>query len=415
MGIAHISLSVRLFEDASMMYTAFKQLQAVFSFLEKYSYGTSHHLKDICAPILRNSQKPSQLFGRLRSISLWIQVTQGTPSKTFASQTPFTMQAMENQAWNLFINMIFPLDMLLAYQLAQWKEKATTLVPQWLDMWYELEALCSLATYTYLNPDYTFPKILESESQEKKALFKAIGMGHPLLPDDLKVVNDVSFDQYNTLLLITGSNMAGKSTFLRTLGINLCLAYVGGPVNATEFQMPLFELHCCIRVSDSLVDGYSYFYAEVQRLKEIMDRLREPRPYPMFILIDEIFKGTNNRERLVGSTAYIYALTEYEDCTGAISTHDRTVTLANELPQVKNYHFREDVIDGEMTFDYCLRSGPFSHYKRLKNYATSWLAYLLEKKSFIGANVQYLLKVFSCTTRTLAWCSSDAASDHSAL
>jgi len=358
---------VRLFEDASMMHTAFKQLHAVFTFLEKYPYGNSHHLKDICAPLLHASQKPSHLFKRLKSISQWTQITQGAQTKTSASQSPLTMQAMENQAWSFFINTLFPLDMLLAYQLAQWKEEANTLVPQWLEIWYELEALCSLATYAYLNPDCTFPEILEDEPQDKAILFKAIGLGHPLLPDTLKVVNDVTFDRCDTLLLITGSNMAGKSTFLRTLGINLCLAYAGGPVNATLFQTPLFELHCCIRVSDSLADGYSYFYAEVQRLKEIMDRLREPHPYPLFVLIDEIFKGTNTRERLIGSTAYIYALTECGTCTGAISTHDlELVKLTDELPQMRNFHFREDVIDGEMIFDYHLWSGPSPTTNALK-------------------------------------------------
>ncbi len=358
---------VRLFEDASTMYTAFEQLHTVFSFLEKYPYGSAHYMKALCAPLLHGLQKPSDLFRRLRSISQWTQITQGAPTKTVASQSPLSMQAMKSQAWSFFISILFPLDMLLAYQLAQWKEKATALVPQWLEVWYELEALCSLATYAYLNPNYTLPEILENEPQEKSILIKAVGLGHPPLPDTSKVVNDITFDQSDTLLLITGSNMAGKSTFLRTLGINLCLAFAGGPVNATAFQTSLFELHCCIRVSDSLADGYSYFYAEVQRLKKIMDRLREPRPYPMFVLIDEIFKGTNNRERLIGSTAYIYALTEYEDCIGVISTHDlELVSLADELPEIRNYHFREDVIDGQMIFDYHLWPGPSPTTNALK-------------------------------------------------
>ncbi len=349
---------IRLFEDASIMYAAFQQLHTVFTFLEKYPYGNSHHLKGICAPLLQASQKPSRLFKRLRSISQWIQITQGTPQKTTALQNQFSMGALENQAWSFFVNIVFPLDMLLAYLLAQWKEEANTLVPQWLEIWYELEALCSLATFAYLNPEYTFPKIREDQSQDEAPLFKATGLGHPLIPDAVKVVNDITFEQHDTLL-ITGSNMAGKSTFLRTLGVNLCLAYAGSPVNATVFQTSLFELYCCIRVSDSLADGYSYFYAEVQRLSELMNRLREHRPYPMFVLIDEIFKGTNNRERLTGSTAYMYALIEYGNCIGAISTHDiELASLADELPEVKNYHFREDVTNGKMTFDYHLHSGP---------------------------------------------------------
>src|SRR5207302_8634304 len=117
------------------------------------------------------------------------------------------------------------------------------------------------------------------------------------------------------IVLITGSNMAGKSTFLRTIGINLCLAYTGAPVNATSLQMSLFEIFACIKITDSVTDGYSYFYAEVRRLKALLSRLEEGAHYPIFFLIDEIFKGTNNREGLICSTAYIEAL-DGKNCIG---------------------------------------------------------------------------------------------------
>jgi DNA mismatch repair ATPase MutS len=179
-------------------------------------------------------------------------------------------------------------------------------------------------------------------------------------------LNDVTFEHIGDMMLITGSNMAGKSTFLRTIGVNLCLAFAGGPVIAQTMHTTLFELYCCIKVSDSLADGYSYFYAEVRRLKRILTRLRESTPYPVFLLIDEMFRGTNNRERLIGSHAYIYALSETR-CCGAISTHDlELIHLADELSQIKNYHFREAVIAGEMVFDYKLYPGPCSTTNALK-------------------------------------------------
>ncbi|MFL5704773.1 MAG: MutS-related protein, partial [Ktedonobacteraceae bacterium] len=154
--------------------------------------------------------------------------------------------------------------------------------------------------------------------------------------------------------------------FLRTLGVNLCLAYAGGPVNASTFQTSLFRIYTCIKVSDSVTDGYSYFYAEVRRLKALLSELERPSDFPLFFLIDEIFKGTNNRERLIGSSAYIHALVG-KNCMGAISTHDlELVKLADTQPEIKNYHFREEVIDGQMVFDYILRPGPCPTTNALK-------------------------------------------------
>src|SRR5579875_2914138 len=166
--------------------------------------------------------------------------------------------------------------------------------------------------------------------------------------------------------LITGSNMSGKSTFLRTVGINLRLAFAGGPVNASSFSTSLFRLFTCIKISDSVTENYSYFYAEVRRLKALLSAVDASNPLPLFFLIDEIFKGTNNRERRLGSEAYISALAG-RDCLGIITTHDLDlVKLADKLPELKNYHFKEDIIDGRMVFDYLLRPGPSPTTNALK-------------------------------------------------
>ncbi|HLJ32445.1 MAG TPA: MutS family DNA mismatch repair protein, partial [Ktedonobacteraceae bacterium] len=230
-----------------------------------------------------------------------------------------------------------------------------------------LEALCSLANFAYLNPDYTLPNVVKNDAQSgRHIVFQAQGVGHPLIEEDQKVVNDFAMHNLGEIVLITGSNMSGKSTFLRTLGINLCLAYAGGPVNAQSFSTSLFRIFTTIKVSDSVTEGYSYFYAEVRRLKALLDELQRPNPYPLFFLIDEIFKGTNNRERLIGSRAYIRALAG-KNCVGAISTHDlELVKLADELPAIINYHFREDVVNGEMVFEYKLQTGPSPTTNALK-------------------------------------------------
>jgi DNA mismatch repair ATPase MutS len=179
-----------------------------------------------------------------------------------------------------------------------------------------------------------------------------------LIPDDQKICNDFSLEELGEVVLITGSNMSGKSTFLRTIGINLSLAYAGAPVNAEKFDTRLFRLFSVIQVTDSLADGISYFYAEVRRLKALIDALEKDSDIPLFFLIDEIFRGTNNRERQIGSRAYVSMLVGGHG-TGLISTHDlELVSIADQVPNVANYHFQEQIAKGKMLFDYRLRPGP---------------------------------------------------------
>jgi len=187
-----------------------------------------------------------------------------------------------------------------------------------------------------------------------------------LIPCDRKVSNDFELGRDKRIAIITGSNMAGKSTFLRTLGINLALAYAGGPVSASYLCASFFRVFACIRVSDSLADGLSYFYAEVKRLKAILDSVRNHPDEVHFVLIDEIFRGTNNRERRIGSQSYIRALAELP-VIGSIATHDlELIKLAEEIPAVANYHFREEIVDGRMVFDYRIHIGPCPTTNALK-------------------------------------------------
>jgi ABC-type multidrug transport system fused ATPase/permease subunit len=337
-------------QDANYMYYGFATLSSIFSYLATYPYGKHLQLKAFCEPFFRDRGRgPSQLLKRTACIA----------AAAMLRKNPFL--------W-LPINVLLPWDYYCAYRLIKYKEQLAERLPIWLDTWFELEALCSLASFGYLNPDYRLPEV-EPVAQSASGggiLFCGQGLGHPLILDEKKVTNDFAINELGEVIIITGSNMAGKSTFLRTLGINLCLAYAGGPVNARMLQISLFRLFTCIRVTDSVTDGYSYFYAEVKRLRALLDALAEPDQLPIFFLIDEIFKGTNNRERLIGGRSYVRAVVG-RNCVGAISTHDlELVKLADVVPQVKNYHFREEVIDGHLVFDYVLRPGPCPTTNALK-------------------------------------------------
>jgi DNA mismatch repair ATPase MutS len=266
------------------------------------------------------------------------------------------------------LNVLIPWDAYCAYRLGQYKKEIARRLPVWLDTWFELEALCSLAAFAYLNPDYTLPDVVAPTQVQRDhlKLFQGETLGHPLIPSDKRVTNNFSIEQAGEVVIITGSNMAGKSTFLRTLGVNLCLAYAGGPVSATLLRVSVLRLFTCIRVADSVTDGYSYFFAEVKRLRALLDALEEAKEEPLFFLVDEIFKGTNNRERLIGSRSYVRAVAG-RNCVGAISTHDlELVKLEETIPQVHNCHFREEVKEGNLVFDYILRSGPCPTTNALK-------------------------------------------------
>jgi hypothetical protein len=338
-----------LFGDAHYLRIAFERLNEIFSFLETYHYGKHAQLRQLCEPFyLYPDYRPSILMHRLAGIAKRSEL-EGTEI-----------------IW-LIVNAVIPLGFYLSYQLQECKKRVAKYLPAWLDVWYELEALCSLANFAYLNPDYTLPTLERNDQQEQACtLFEARRLGHPLLQPEEKVVNDVSMHDLGEVMLITGSNMAGKSTFLRTLGINLCLAYAGGPVNAASLRTALFRIYSSIKVSDSIADGYSYFYAEVRRLKALLVALEQADQPPLFFLIDEIYRGTNNRERLIGSRAYVRTLVG-QRCVGAISTHDlELVTLSELFPAIKNYHFREEVRRGKMLFDYRLRPGPCPTTNALK-------------------------------------------------
>jgi len=253
---------------------------------------------------------------------------------------------------HLIFNAICPWDLFFTFRLKRFQHRIQAEMPVWLDRLAEVEAASSLATFAYLHPSYVWPQ------PGTRVGVMAGALGHPLIPSRARITNDLDLSGLGTIHLITGSNMSGKSTFLRTIGINLCLAQAGAPVCATRFEWSWSRVGCCLRINDSLDAGLSFFYAEVKRLKALLAATEDNAAPPLLFLIDEIFKGTNNRERLSGSRAYIKALSKGNGF-GLVSTHDLELTdLEKEISSLINAHFQETVADGALEFDYTLRPGP---------------------------------------------------------
>ena len=321
---------------------ALRHFQLVFGYLETRSYQKTPALAEICAPFAEEGKRPSIEMRKLGRLAAALGVR-------------------TNPLLSLLVHLIGPWDFFFTYRLEQVKKEIAHLLPRWLNAWHELEALNSLANFAFLNPHYVFAELIAETDR-----FAARDLGHPLLKPESKVCNDFELDGEHRIVILTGSNMAGKSTLLRTIGVNLSLAYAGAPVNATHLQTSLFRLFTCIKVSDSVQDGLSYFYAEVKRLQALLAATKLDDRLPVLFLIDEIFRGTNSRERLIGSRSYIRALSEGPS-VGLIATHDlELIKLADEIDGVTNYHFREEVHDGRMVFDYRLRPGPCPTTNALK-------------------------------------------------
>ncbi|MDE3224127.1 MAG: hypothetical protein KGN30_01795 [Nitrospirota bacterium] len=316
------------------------RLGALCRYLEGRSFAKAPTLRRLCEPILRGADKPSAALAQLARIS----------------------QALSLRAHplvHLAANVLVPWDLWFTHRLEAIRRHLSQRLPAWVDRLAELDAAAALGTFAYLHPGYHWPTPLTPTSGNgRPAAVLARSLGHPLLPRAKRVTNDLDLLGLGRILLITGSNMSGKSTFLRTIGINVCLAQAGAPVCAASFDWSWVRPVCCIRVDDSLEAGLSYFYAEVKRLKRLLDAANERAAPPVLFLIDEIFKGTNNRERLAGSKAFIQALAAGNGL-GLVTTHDLELAqLERELPAATNAHFQETVEAKTLTFDYRLRPGP---------------------------------------------------------
>lgn len=236
-------------------------------------------------------------------------------------------------------------------RIERWKARYGQHISKWLETVGELDALCSLGTFTYNHPQYTYPELTE-----KPFCFLATQMGHPLMPASQCVKNDATIPSRPFFLIITGANMAGKSTYLRTIGVNYLLACIGAPVCCERLKLYPNQLITSLRTSDSLSDNESYFFAELKRLKRIIDLLNQGQQ--LFIILDEILKGTNSMDKQKGSFDLIRQFMQLK-ANGIIATHDLLLgSLIKQFPEeIRNYCFEADIKENELTFSYKLREG----------------------------------------------------------
>ena len=282
-----------------------------------------------------------------------------------------------NMFMYVILNGLFFWELRQIMRIEAWKEQYAGELPQWLDALGQMDALNSLATFAYNHPAYAYPTLLDKadmaaakagiSSDARKAgaantgsnarfILRAKALGHPLMHRDRCVRNDIDMEKRPFFIIITGANMAGKSTYLRTIGVNYLLACTGMPVCAEEMEVYPARLVTSLRTSDSLTDNESYFFAELKRLKLIIDKLQAGEE--LFIILDEILKGTNSMDKQKGSFALIKQFMALE-ADGIIATHDLLLgTLIDLFPEnIRNFRFEADITDNELTFSYRLRPG----------------------------------------------------------
>jgi hypothetical protein len=319
--------ALQLLAEAPFTAPALRQIQAT---LEADGHAAHVHMRRLHTLIGRRFPQSSMLYGIVQWLTLWdVQVLAG---------------------------------------LEGWQREVGSRARAWLAALGEAEALAALAVPAHDHPDWAFPTFDPATGS-----LEAQGLGHPLLPDAVRVVNDVTVGPPGTLLLVTGSNMSGKSTLLRALGVNVVLAGAGGPVCAATLRLPPVTLWTSMRVQDSLEQGVSYFMAELQRLKAVVDAARQahaaggPR---LFYLLDEMLQGTNTVERQVAARRILLYLVA-QGAIGAVSTHDLTLAETPEMTAIAHQiHFTERIVPGPdgatMTFDYQIRPGLATSTNALK-------------------------------------------------
>jgi hypothetical protein len=302
-------------------------LAGLLAVLERQSF-TSPRLLTLRARLERDGVTASHQIERLRKL---VALLDARRNQFFA---PFALLLL----WSTHI----------AFAIERWRAESGSEIVQWISTIAEIEALLSLASFAFEHPAFVMPEIIEGD-----ALFDGDAVGHPLIPDDRRVANDVSIGGELRLLIVSGSNMSGKSTLMRAIGVNTILALAGAPVCATRLRVSPMAVGASISLNDSLQEGASRFYAEILRIRDIL-RMTPP----LLFLLDEVLGGTNSHDRRIGAAAIVRSLVA-RGAIGLATTHDLALAqIAEELaPRAANVHFEDRIEEGRVIFDYKKRPG----------------------------------------------------------
>ncbi len=314
--------------------------------------GVEHAYEDLrlLAALLKRIEIETFDAAPLRALKLKL-ASQGLTASAALSKLATIVNFVEARRNPLLTPLLLPLMYVIHSALAaeRWRRRHGGVLHSWLGVLGEIETLQSIAGYSFERPDDAFPEFLEGP-----AAFKAAGLGHPLIPAAARIRNDVDLSGATRVLLVSGSNMSGKSTLLRSVGINTVLAMAGAPVCATRLELTPLQVGASIRVNDSLYEGSSRFYAEITRLRQLF----EPSKLPLLFLLDELLQGTNSTDRRIGAQGVLRELVK-RDAIGLVSTHDLAINVDAALPEgaLKNVHFQDELVDGKLKFDFQLRDG----------------------------------------------------------
>jgi len=322
-----------LYQNANLAKDTFKQYHQLLLQIEREEFS-SEILKEKQTQIKTENKKASAIFNDF-------------------SKTLDAFDQRNNIIFGIFGNAFALWDIKQSYKIELWIEKYHNQVEKWFEVIAFFDAQNSLANYVFNHPKHSFPKITNNND----FTIKAKQLGHPLLNKEKRIDNDFTIDS-KEFFIITGANMAGKSTFLRTVSLSIVMANIGLPVCAKSFDYKPIHLITSMRTSDSLTDDESYFFSELKRLKFIVDAINpKTATKQYFIILDEILKGTNSKDKAIGSRKFVEKLVK-SNSTGIIATHDLSLCeITNELPQVKNYYFDAEIINDELHFDYTFKNG----------------------------------------------------------
>jgi hypothetical protein len=335
-------------------------IEAVFTYrlkkpLEEVLHGTEHAFRDLdlLSGVLARVEAHRFEAPRLQALQREL-LSSGGVAASRAIARLRTLVDLINSRHNVAVRILdAPLmySVQVAFAAEHWRQAHGSALRMWVDTIGQMEALLSLATYSFEHPADPFPEFADGA-----ASFDGEELGHPLVPSVLCVRNDVSIRGETRVLLVSGSNMSGKSTLLRAVGMNVVLAMAGAPVRARRLQLTPLRVGASIRVNDSLQEGSSRFYAEITRLRKIFDFAGgDP---PLLFLLDELLQGTNSNDRRIGAEGIVRALVN-RGAIGLVSTHDLALTDigGSVAGHLRNVHFQDELANGRMTFDYKLRDG----------------------------------------------------------